>query len=283
MITPDEEKFILRHAYIPEHVVGLMTSVSGGEPFLVENYFCCRKNNWVIFVGYPLQGDFREEEFESVLHKIKKRFRPFHVSLIAPALPHSTATSCLEKEVDHYYTLNIQNAVIKRGLKRIITKAERNLTVSVSNSMEEAHAELSDEFVKRVVPPPRVSELLFRMPEYVGHSNNAIVLNAWDKSRKLAAFYIVDLAAVNFSTYVMGCHSKKNYIPGASDLLFQEMIQLSMEHSKKYIHLGLGVNKGIRRFKEKWGGIPTRRYEMCELVLRKPSLLETFMTLAKQQ
>ena len=25
-----------------------------------------------------------------------------------------------------------------------------------------------------------------------------------------------------------------------------------------------GVNEGIRRFKEKWGGIPTLRYAFCE-------------------
>ncbi|MFZ3090961.1 MAG: hypothetical protein WA240_10125 [Nitrospirota bacterium] len=32
------------------------------------------------------------------------------------------------------------------------------------------------------------------------------------------------------------------------------MINLAKEHGKGYINLGLGVNNGIRRFKEKWGG-----------------------------
>jgi hypothetical protein len=31
-----------------------------------------------------------------------------------------------------------------------------------------------------------------------------------------------------------------------------------------FLHLGLGVNAGIRRFKEKWGGAPTLAYEFCE-------------------
>ena len=61
---------------------------------------------------------------------------------------------------------------------------------------------------------------------------------------------------------------------GASDLLLFELINLSLEYDKRYIHLGLGVNTGIRRFKAKWGGVPMRRYEMCELVLKKPSLFE---------
>jgi hypothetical protein len=56
---------------------------------------------------------------------------------------------------------------------------------------------------------------------------------------------------------------------------------LSLEYDKSYIHLGLGVNAGIRRFKAKWGAVPTRRYEMGELALKKPSILDTLRTLAK--
>ena len=59
--------------------------------------------------------------------------------------------------------------------------------------------------------------------------------------------------------------------PEGNGLAF-EMIEASREFKKNYIHLGLGVNKGIRRFKKKWGGTPTHSYEMCELVLRKPSI-----------
>jgi hypothetical protein len=59
------------------------------------------------------------------------------------------------------------------------------------------------------------------------------------------------------------------------------LIQLSAEFKKRYIHLGLGVNEGIRRFKTKWGAKPTRRYEMCELRLKKPSLIKTILSLPK--
>ena len=72
------------------------------------------------------------------------------------------------------------------------------------------------------------------------------------------------MGAKNFSTYVLGCHSKKHYVAHASDLLFLEMINLTREHGKHTIHLGLGVNEGIRRFKEKWGGMPSLNYEFCE-------------------
>lgn len=121
------------------------------------------------------------------------------------------------------------------------------------------------------------------MPEFVARADTAFVLNAWDKASKLAAFYVIDVEARQFSNYIIGCHSKKNYVLGASDLLLFELVNLNLEYNKQYIHLGLGVNAGIRRFKEKWGGVPTRRYEMCELAAKKPSILDTLRAFGKSR
>jgi hypothetical protein len=67
MLTPDQEKYILAHAYVPEHTVGLMTSLSGGEGFLVDDFFFCRRDDWIVFVGYPLQQEFVLDKFETIL------------------------------------------------------------------------------------------------------------------------------------------------------------------------------------------------------------------------
>ncbi len=88
MLSAAEEKELLTRAYVPEHLVGLMTCVSGGEPFVIEEYFCCVKGKWLIVVGYPLQDDFQPSGFEMVLERMIRRFRPQQISLIAPQLPH---------------------------------------------------------------------------------------------------------------------------------------------------------------------------------------------------
>ena len=274
MITTEEKKYILDRAYIPEHIVGLMTSVSSGEPYLFQNCFFCRKQDWIIFVGYPLGRDFATKDLEAVIGETRKRFRPKYLSLIAPELPPSLSVSCEEKESDSYYTLDIPVGAIKSQIRRLVRKAREIATVERSTEMGEAHKELTEEFIERANPPLRVRNLFLKMPDYVCHSEGSVVLNAWDKEMNLAAFYVVDLAAKNFSAYVIGCHSKTNHVQGASDLLCLEMIEMSVEYGKKYVHLGLGVNEGIRRFKEKWGGVPTTRYEMCELVLKRPSVLD---------
>jgi hypothetical protein len=65
MLTPEQEKYILTHAYVPEHTVGLMTSLSGGEGYLVDDFFLCRRDDWIVFVGYPLQDDFTSDKFHT--------------------------------------------------------------------------------------------------------------------------------------------------------------------------------------------------------------------------
>ena len=278
MLTEKEETYILDNASVPEHIVSLMTAVSGGEPCLFEDYFCCRKKDWIIIVGYPLRQEFITTEFEGFVQRVVKKFRPKTVSLVAHHIPSALISACRETDYDHYYTQNIGNLKIKSVIKRNLKKARADLTVEYSNQMIEKHKVLSEEFVQRVNPSLRVRNLLSRMPQYVQQSSTAIVLNAWDHKNNLSAFYIVDFAAKDFATYVIGCYSKKNYVLGASDLLQLNMIELSKERGKAYIHLGLGVNEGVRRFKEKWGGIPTQNYEMCELVLKRPSVLESILS-----
>ena len=58
MLTSQQENYILSHAYVPEHVIGLITSLSAGEPYLIDDYFCCRNDDWIVFIGYPLMDRF---------------------------------------------------------------------------------------------------------------------------------------------------------------------------------------------------------------------------------
>lgn len=274
-LTTKEKASILSRAYVPEHSVDLMTAVSGSEAFHADEYFFCRKGDWIIIVGYPLSNDFDVGEFDLFVTGLIQRFRPAQISVIASEIPESLLVQSNEKENDHYYTLDLGAGALSGRLKRIVRKASEKLTVERADEMHDAHDLLMHEFIARVRPPRRVERLLLQMPEYIRKQSDGVVLNAWDDRQGLAAFYVVDTAPWHFSTYVIGCHSRQNYVPGASDLLVYEMIELSRASGKQYIHLGLGVNEGIRRFKKKWGGVPTRRYEMCEIRLRKPAVFET--------
>lgn len=264
MISPDEERYILAQAYVPEHIVGLMSGISRGEPFLIGDYLGFAKDDWAILVGYPLADNFDPEDFGRVIAGTITSFRPVHLWFIAPEVPPSVAQFCQARESDDYYTLALQRFELKPHLRRIVNRASRELTVERSRHIGKEHEELISEFLEREKPGPRIESLFLSMAQYVAGTRTAVVLTARDRAGAAAAFYVVELAAKRFATYVVGCHSKRHYAVGASDLLFADMIALAKEHEKVYIHLGLGVNEGIRRFKEKWGGVPRLRYEFCE-------------------
>jgi hypothetical protein len=264
VITPQEETYILEKAYVPEHIISLMGPISKGEPFLKEDHLGFVKDNWLILVGYPLDGNFSQARGERVVKQAVETFRPQVLWFIGPEILPSLLDSCKERETDRYYTLDIEQTRLKPSLQRVAEKASKELIVERGHSISKEHDLLVAELLKREKLPPRVRELYRAMPDYVSRSSSACTLDARDRNGKLSAFFVVELGARNFSTYVLGCHSKKYYVPHASDLLFQEMIKLTREHGKHIIHLGLGVNAGIKRFKEKWGGIPTLSYEFCE-------------------
>jgi hypothetical protein len=270
MISPDDEQYILAHAYVPEHIVGLMTGISEGEPFLIDGYVGFSKDNSVLLVGYPLAGSFDHEGFGRVIAGTITSFRPEHLWFVAPDVPASVAQLCQVRESDDYYTLALQGFEPKARLQQIVQKASRALTVERGREITRDHGELLSEFLDREKPGPRIERLFLSIAGYVASSETAVVLTARDGEGAAVALYVVELAAAQFATYVAGCHSKWRYAAGASDLLFADMVTLAREHGKSYIHLGLGVNDGIRRFKKKWGEIPRLRYEFCEYRRRDP-------------
>ncbi len=264
MLTPEKEAYVLSKAYIPEHIVSLMALISKGEPFLIEDHLSFVKDNWLILVGYPLDQRFSTERSEKIIHQILETFQPEILWFIGPEIPAFLLSTCQERETDQYYHLDLEKVKLKASLQRAVDQASQELTIERGHLISKGHEALISELLKREKLPPRVRELYRAMPDYVSHSSTACVLNAWDKKRKLCAFYVIELGAKHFSTYVLGTYSKKHYVPHASDLLFLEMIKLSREQMKNTIDLGLGVNQGIRRFKEKWGGVPSLPYEFCE-------------------
>jgi hypothetical protein len=78
MLTLAEENYILANLYVPEHIPGLITNLSAREPFLIDDHVVCRNDNWIIFIGYPLQQQFDEldrKTIDKITHEITPKCR----------------------------------------------------------------------------------------------------------------------------------------------------------------------------------------------------------------
>lgn len=282
MISSEQEEYILHHAYIPEHLISLMVGLSGGEPFYEENFVFFVKKEQLIFIGYPLPEIHASKDFTSVLRHCLKKFRPQVTWFIAPEIPPSIRAEVFERESDFYYILKISSAAFPKKLLRAAEKAGQQLNVEKSRQFSLEHILISEEYLGRDTLPPRIKELFARLPNYIKHSPSCLILSARNKQGKLSAYYVLELAGKKFITYVLGGYSRENYVPHASDLLFYEMYRLANELQKEYIHLGLGVNEGIRRFKMKWGGHPYLPYEAGAILSKSQIYFSIFDTLREK-
>ncbi len=265
--SPLSEKdceLILEQARVPEHSVKFMTSMSGGEAFLDGSYLFFHAQDWLLAIGYPIQGrnnSYSPHEFDKALITAKRKSRAQSCWAICPALPDRLQAYRIDQ--DKFYVLPAQTRIPSR-LDRLADKAGEVLTFDTGREFTAAHRRLWAEFTRRVALKPNVRELYARTEDVLPQCSSLLLLNAWDRQGRLAACLLIDTAPEDFVSYLLGAHSKEYYIPYASDMLFREMIKLSAAYEKKYIHLGLGVNEGITRFKTKWGGRPDLSYEMAE-------------------
>ncbi len=264
MITPEQKTFILSNAYVPEHIPGLMTLISRGEPELFDDYIAFRGENWCILVGYPLKNEHSEQRLQYAIETINRNYSPESILLIAPSIPEACRKSGVTIEKDRYYSLPLEGYTPPGRLLREVRKASEQLRFSTSDKMTDDHRLLTNEFLERVELSNIIQELYRSMPRYIKGSETAMVLEARTLEGGLSAFFVVDTAATKFLTYLVGCHSRTHYVPHASDFIFHEMIALARGYGKREINLGLGVNEGIARFKIKWGGLPGLEYQSCE-------------------
>ena len=282
MMTRREEEYIREMAYVPEHIIPLMVGISQAEPFFQEDHLFFLKDDWMIFVGYPLGREFQGEAFSRVLEKTQQMFQPATILFIAPGIPKSLFPRVQKRETDEYFKLDPRRTEIKRSLQREVEKAALVLRVERNRGWSPEHTTLTREFLERENLTPRLRELYLRMPQVLAHSETSLALSARDSKGKLCAFFVIELGAKRFATYVVGCYSQSHYVSHASDLLFRELISIAREQEKEYIHLGLGVNEGIRRFKKKWGGVPDLPYFAGEITPGEKTALSWLKALASK-
>ncbi len=249
MLTDQERQWIDQHAYVPEHLPDYVAAISSAEPFLRHQYLFFIAKKHMFFNGYPLSAD--AEPVERVYESVLGEFKPTSVALIASS--NWLASEANEAAaVDSYYQLELPLRSIGAANAYMIRRAAKNLRVARGRFGRE-HRKIVKVFINSRNLTRRQKSLYRRIDNYLKASPTAVLFEA-RSGKKLAAFNIVDLGAVNYAFYLFSFRSNQLNVPGASDLLFYEMVKFAHSEGKMAVNLGLGINTGIRRFKEKWGG-----------------------------
>jgi Uncharacterized protein conserved in bacteria len=251
--------YVLKHAQVPEHSPAFMSAMSGGRFFMQGDYCFLAAQDWLMALGYPLHTPYSPSAFEDALYAALRQTGAWDCWCIAPELPPRLVPH--EVDADDFFILPATAAVPAR-LRRPLERARACLRVDMTTNFSPHHRRLWAEFTARTPLGPNVCELFARTEQVMG-TPDLMLLNAWDEENRLAACLLLDFAPKPFVSYIIGAHSRSPYTPYASDLLFATLLDETRRHGKDYIHLGLGVNEGIRRFKRKWGGTPALSYRMA--------------------
>jgi hypothetical protein len=278
MLSPAEESFVARHAYVPEHVPGYVGAVSAVEPSLVDGYLCYQAGETLIFIGYPLGRAFEGADLARAVVATVARLRPRQVALTAPALPELTPR-CEPRERDTYYRLDLSDVRVPAKERSLIRRAARELQVAQEQWLNATHQALIAEFLASHEVAGDARRIYERLPAYVEGARTTRLFSARDAGGQLAAFAVAEFGSETYAFYQFSIRSTRRPVPGASDLLLSEVIAAARHEGKSYLNLGLGVHGGVTQFKRKWGAEAFLSYEYGLYRPRRPNLLDALLHL----
>lgn len=272
MLTEDERRVVYEHAYVPEHLPDYVTSISAAEPFLDGGYLYYIRESHLIFVGYPL-GETRRDAVEAY-EAACRRFRSVTAAVMGPRLWFKDARVEQHAE-DRYFRLELPLARLEQSVAYMVRRAAREVRVSPGRFGSEQE-NLVRAFTEGRGLGPGHEEILAHIGSYLESSGSARLLDA-RRGDELAAFAVADLGSAHYAFYLFSVRSLTNPVPGVSDLLFHEVAELALAAGKRSLNMGLGINSGVQRFKEKWGAAAFLRYESALVRRKRPSLLSALM------
>jgi hypothetical protein len=251
MLDRQQSRRLTRKAYLPEHLTHYVTAVADVEPVLWGDYLCYVSQGDLQFIGYPLSD--RTGDGQQALDSAIRHHRPRSVAVIAPDL-RRIVPDCRPEITDQYFRIDLPVRRIAPKVEYMVRRARKELT-AYEGAFGDEHSELVELFLRTRTVSEGHRRIFRRLGRYLEGSRKALLLEA-RRERRLVAFSIVDGGSSVYGYYMFHFRSPKEVAPGASDMLFAEMLQRCERMGKQAINLGLGMNAGNRHFKQKWGGRP---------------------------
>ncbi len=276
MIDQSETEHIYTNAYVPEHLVDYVSAISDAEPFLFEQYLCYKRDETLIFIGYPLGASFNQKQMESNLEVAAKALKPRIVALVAPTIELSRV-SPIQKSSDSYFRLELGGFVASPGVQSIVRRASRELSVEAGNEWGKEQKALVTEFLASHEVSEETESIFARIPEYMASATTALLLSARNQEGTLIALDVADYGSKDYAFYMFNFASRGHYVPGASDLLLNELVTIAQQKGKRFINLGLAINAGITFFKQKWGGAPFLDHEFILYETSRAGIIESLL------
>ncbi len=254
-------------ALTPDQLLGYVHSVSGARSQLLGDYILHMQGEHAILVGYApphVHDTSTLENAVRALSSTKNIEEIQRISVLAPVRP-----TCAPKHATHtedfYYMLALpftltQHSNVYSMYKRVqehIYILQQDNEDTYGAVWTSAHQELMLQYIRRPDVSKEMSAIFQRLGMYCRQVPQVRLFSAYDKvSGELLGCTVGDFSSWQTAFYMFALRSP-TAPPGVAEALLYALIQEAEKRGYTSCNLGLGINDGIRFFKEKWGAEPT--------------------------
>lgn len=264
MLNNYEQRYIYQHAYLPEHLPGYVCAINEAQPHLIDNYLCFTYKRHLLFVGYPLKRCLPSDAHDAY-QQAANRFKPATATLIAEKILPSQGLVRIQPE-EHYYLLNFPPPALPTPLAHRVQQTRKKVHIATAK-FGASHQKLVDAYCASNTLSSQQQAIFQRIGHYCRTVSTVSVLQA-TMGEQLVAFSIIDNGSAHHAFYQFHFRNPTAYMPGSSELLFDEILYQAQAREKNSLNMGWGAHSGICQFKENWGGRAYFRHHAVHLRLK---------------
>lgn len=258
-MRPDAFAHITAQALVPEQLLPYVRAVGGGTPVLCADCVAYLAGGHAVLIACPpgaaaLHPEQALSAMEQAVNAALALPGLRQITVLGPATPPQAPPGAVSHE-DQYWSIPLPPPPLGQKLHSLLRRAARD-AVAAPESWSEEHAALVEQYIATRDFDAGTRHIFRSLQAYLAAAPDAVLLAARSPANgRLLAFCIGDYSSFSTVLY-MFAFRQRDCPPGAADLLLAALIREGEARGHTRLNLGLGVNKGIRFFKQKWGAVP---------------------------
>ena len=255
-VHPRAFSLITAQALVPEQLVGYVTAVGQSRPVLCGGCAAYDHGDQRTLIAYApgvLPGEDAAGAESAMNAAVKAALADggcAALTVLGPARPAAAPPDAASRE-DAYAFLPLPMEKAGQKLRNMLRRGSRECVVTEEPWSGE-HEGLVKIYLDSRPLEAGMRHIFGRIPAYLAASPEAVLFAARDASSRLIAAAVGDFSGLSTAFY-MFAFRRPDCPPGAADVLLHAIVVRATERGHQYLNLGLGVNKGIAAFKDKWG------------------------------
>ncbi len=250
-------------AITPDQLISYVSSVSNAKSELIGDYILHKQGQNFILVAYSLQDPHNTEHLDEVIAQVLAQNEVYTMIVLAPIRPKSAPVNAVSIE-DSYWFLPIPWPKINLKTRNMLKRAERELYIKTTNSLNawtSEHQELMLSYIRNKGMDSALCTIMQGIEKYLLNEKGAELFSAYSKlDNRLLGCAVADFSSYTTAFYmfafkeeIVPVQGSEKIVPGIADALLFALIKDAQSKGYTQCNLGLGINDGIRFFKQKWG------------------------------